>query len=254
MTFADAARRIARTLFRREPPGRPMSPIERVIYNEGERLIPGVTHDRKEHVRHRSSYEFFCRVIERDLADRAGATGGGPLEIVDLGCGVGHGSRRLARIRGVRVTGVDVSPECIEYAKRHYGGPGVIYRREELAAFIPSMPAFDYAVSRGVFEHIPGGLGLAVSANWSRRLMFDVPYDEPPGPNPHHVLTGIREEAFSGFPGAELFYQDLDGNMYDRKGMPPKPNMIVCVCSRPGVAPAGAGIAFPLPAWAGEEE
>jgi SAM-dependent methyltransferase len=191
-------------------------------------------------------------VIERDLANRE--TAPGSVEIIDLGCGVGHGCSWLSRIRGSRVTGMDVSPECIEYARRHYGGPGVTYRREDLAGFIPRMPEYDYAVSRGVFEHIPDGLALAVSANWRRRMMFDVPYDEPAGPNPHHVLTGIREENFAGFPGAELFYQDLDGIIYDRDNKPPKPNMILCVCSKPGFPPVGGGeIPFPLPAW-GEEE
>lgn len=36
----------------------PLSPLEAVIYNEGERLIPYVTHDHDELVRHRSSYVF----------------------------------------------------------------------------------------------------------------------------------------------------------------------------------------------------
>jgi len=254
MTIGEMARRIARIFLRGESAERRLSPIEEIIYNEGERLIPGVTHGRKEFVRHRSSYEFFCRVIEADLAFAGTPEGSVPLEIIDLGCGVGHGCRRLARIGGARITGVDASPECIEYAERHYGGPEITYRREDLARLIPLMPEYDYAVSRGVFEHIPGGLALAVSGRWSRRLMFDVPYDEPPGSNPHHLLTGIREEHFAGFAGAELFYQDLDGIIYDRKNKPPKPNMILCVCSRPGLPPVtGGGIPFPLPAWREEE-
>ena len=255
MLFVEIARKIARTFRRGEPAERRLSPIEEIIYNCGERLIPGITHDRQEYVRHRSSYEFFCRVIERDIAAAGNRGGDGPLEIIDLGCGVGHGCRRLARIRGSRVLGVDVSSECIAYAEGHYGGRGISYRREDLARYIPRMPAYDYAVSRGVFEHIPGGLALAVSVNWRRRLMFDVPYDEPAGPNPHHVLTRIREEDFAGFPGAELFYQDLEGAIYDRGSKPPKPNMILCVCSKPGLPPVGRGdIPFPLSAWREEEE
>ncbi len=254
MALGDAAKRIARTLFRREPAGKRLTPLEEIIYNEGERLIPGVTHDRQEFVRHRSSYEFFCRVIEADLALAGAAGKRRSVEIIDLGCGVGHGCRRLARIPGARVTGVDISSECIEYARRHYSAPGVVYRREDLTSFVLCMPEYDYAVSRGVFEHIPGGLALAVSGKFSRRLMFDVPYDEPPGPNPHHAVTGIREEDFAGVPEAELFYQDLDGIMYDRKHRPPKPNMILCVVRRPGLPEAGGRISFPLPAWGGEEE
>jgi hypothetical protein len=42
--------------------------------------------------------------------------------------------------------------------------------------------------------------------------MFDVPYDEPTGRNPHHVVNDIREESFSAWEDAELFFQDLDGS------------------------------------------
>jgi hypothetical protein len=41
------------------------------------------------------------------------------------------------------------------------------------------MPVFDYAVSRGVLEHMPDGLRLANGTRWRYRLLFDVPYDEP---------------------------------------------------------------------------
>jgi SAM-dependent methyltransferase len=249
MTIAETMKRMVRARLRGEPAARPLSSIEAVIYNHGERLIPGVTHGRKEHIRHRSSYEFFCRVIAGDLHHEKTQAAGTPVRIVDLGCGVGHGCHRLAKIPGAFVTGVDVSPECIEYAARHYDGPGITYYCEDLTRFIPRMPTYDYVVSRGAFEHIDGGLLLATSTRWNRRLMFDVPYDEAPGPNPHHRLSRIREEDFDGIARAELFFQDLDGIIYDRGSKPPKPNMVVCISSKPGLPMVGDGISFPVPAW-----
>lgn len=112
------------------------------------------------------------------------------------------------------------------------------------------MPKFDYIVSRNTFEHIPDGLHLALSTKWRFRLMFDVPYDEPPGRNPHHVLFNIREEAFSTFPEKDLFYQDLAGVIYDVAHKPPTTNLIMCVCCRPSLQKIGdSNISFPVLPW-----
>ena len=88
-----------------------LTPVEEVIFNDGERLIPGVTHDLAEVIRHRSSYLFFQKVIESDLANRK--RGSNPIQIVDLGCGVGYGCRILSGIADVHVLGVDHSPESL---------------------------------------------------------------------------------------------------------------------------------------------
>ncbi|MBI5574853.1 MAG: class I SAM-dependent methyltransferase [Deltaproteobacteria bacterium] len=227
-----------------------LTPQEEAIYNKGERLIPGITHDSREVTRHTSSYEFFRKVIETDLALDDGLRIHGRVEIVDLGCGVGHGCLTLSGIPGSRITGVDVSPECIAYAKHRYGADNVAYRVCDLRAYVPEMPMFDYVVSRGALEHLPNGLLLANGTRWRNRILFDVPYNEPGEANPHHALTGITEDAFSIFPDAEFFYQDLDGIIYDALRKPAKPNMILCVCSRPDLPRVVAqGIPFPLPAW-----
>ncbi len=225
-----------------------MDELEQTIYNEGERLIPFVTHDVTEVVRHKSSYAFFRKVID---ADRMRLRVQGPITVADLGCGVGHGCLDIARARDTRVMGIDRSAECIRYAGIKYPGPNVEYSVEDLTEFVPRMPEFDYVISRGVLEHIPGGLELAVKSRWRRRLMFDVPYDEPEG-NPHHLLLGLREEQFAAFPRAELFYEDLQGVIYDAPQKPPKPNMIMCVCSAEGLPPVGETLRFPLVPWSPE--
>ncbi|MVF22903.1 class I SAM-dependent methyltransferase [Methylocaldum sp. BRCS4] len=218
---------------------------EKIIFNEGERLIPGRTHDLQEVIRHKSSYGFFKRIIEQDLSNKLVRL---PLRILDYGCGVGHGCALLAGIPGAYVVGVDVSLDCIAYAKRHYGRANIDYHFIAVD-FMESMPKFDYIVSRGVIEHIPNGLELVVNARWGSRLIFNVPYNEPPG-NPHHVLLGITEKDFAPFKDAELFYEDLDGVTYDSNTKPPSPNMITCVCSHPSLPRIESmGLPFPLPAW-----
>jgi SAM-dependent methyltransferase len=229
---------------------RPLTRLEEIIYNDGERLIPGVTHDLQEVVRHRSSYEFFRLVIENDLTIVEEFQGSRPVKIIDFGCGVGHGCYVLSGIRNSRVRGVDFSKESLEYAKCHYGGDSITYTLADLNEFVIEMPETDYVVSRGVLEHIQNGIQLAMSTKWRYRLLFDVPYDEPEEVNPHHLLTGIREENFSEFPNAELFFQDLSGIIYDVHHKPPKPNMVICVSSHPSLPKVGSTtMDFPLPAW-----
>jgi 2-polyprenyl-3-methyl-5-hydroxy-6-metoxy-1,4-benzoquinol methylase len=223
------------------------SKLEEKIYNEGERLIPGVTHGIRELIRHTSSYVFFKKVIELDMES---GTVSKPVRIVDLGCGVGHGCYILSKIPGAQVLGVDISPESLEYARKYYSKKNISYQLADLKEFVSAMTEYDYVVSRGVMEHIPNGLHIISTAKWRHRLLFDVPYDEPAG-NPHHQLVGIRVKDFSEFPEAELFYEDLEGVVCDIYGKPSKPNMIMCVCCRPGLRKLlkNSRINFPVPAW-----
>ncbi|MEW6573330.1 MAG: methyltransferase, partial [Bacillota bacterium] len=171
-----------------------------------------------------------------------------PVRVLDFGCGVGYGSAMIAQIPGVLVTGVDVSPQCIEYAQEHY--PGAAIKHLVISEdFVRAMPEYDYVVSRGVIEHIPNGLEVAVKMKWRNRLLFNVPYNEAPG-NPHHLLLGITEKDFAKFTDVEFFYEDLQGITYDAKTKPVSPNMITCVCSKPFLPRVGEmAISFPLPAW-----
>ena len=208
-----------------------LSPLEQIIWNEGERLIPGVSHNYMEVRRHYSSYIFFRQAIELDLAM---AHVHPPVRIADLGCGVGHGCATLATIRGAHVLGVDVSAESIQYARQHYDRPNITWRKQDLSSFLSGDAEFEYVVSRGVLEHIPDGLKMVQECRWLCRLMFDVPYDEAAGGNPHHVLNDIRESAFDSFEMAELFYQDLGGRMYARQQKPEHVNVIMCCCRQQG--------------------
>ncbi len=87
---------------------------EAVIYNVGERLTPGRSHDHMDVRTHNVSYLFFQQVIAYDRA-RSPAPGG--TTIVDLGCGVGHGCNTLAQIPGVRIRGADVLAASLEGAE-----------------------------------------------------------------------------------------------------------------------------------------
>ena len=227
---------------------RNLTPLEKVIWNQGERLIPGVTHDLAEVIRHRSSYFFFRKVIENDLALIGGEAI--PVRIVDLGCGIGYGCRILSELPNSQILGVERSRECLEYARVYYGGENIDYRAENLLEYIPRMSEYDYVVSRGVFEHVADGLQLALSTKWRHRLIFDVPYNEPRGKNPHHVKFEIREETFSEYQEIEFFFQDMGGIIHDREHRPVNSNMMICVWTSAELPKVSeCQMTFPFPAW-----
>lgn len=218
--------------------------------NEGERLVPGVSHDLIELVRHRNSYVLWRNIIEHDIANKHMTDL--PIRIADLGSGVGHGCATLAEITNSEVVGVEIAPEAVDYARKHYAAPNIIYVESDLHKFIEEMTDFDYVVSRAVLEHIPDGLALALRSRWRMRLMVDVPYDEAPSTNRHHLVNAITEESFAEYPNAELLYQDGAGFFYDTQSRPtePKPYVIMCL-TRSDTLPSieSLGLTFPHRPW-----
>lgn len=219
-----------------------MNKLQQLMYNEGERLVPYVSHGDNELIRHRSSYAFFHKVIQNDLD--LGLTIG-PVSIADLGFGTGFGCALLASIPGSRILGVDNGPECEIYSRQYYERKNVEYIIQDLNEYVPEMETFDYVVSRGVLEHVPRGLDLIQQLRFTKRVMIDVPYDEKPG-NPHHTLVGIKENAFKNLAGCEFLYEDLEGNIYDSSRKPDRPNLILVVLSAPGLASISSLLDFPF--------
>lgn len=212
------------------------------IFNDGERLIPGESHDLAETVRHKSSYRFFRAIIEHERVP------GVPLRILDLGCGVGHGSHALSEMPEVHVVGVDPSAETINYAAQNYAARNIEYVHATAEAFVGRNEAFDYIVSRHALEHVDNGLELARRFRFSRRLMINVPYREPEG-NIHHKVHYIDEASFSGYAGAEFFYEDLLGVTDTSPENLAVANSIVCILGQEGLPKVTELLSFPFPAW-----
>jgi hypothetical protein len=220
-----------------------MNELQKLMYNEGERLVPYVSHNEDELIRHRSSYAFFHSVIHCDLQCQQPENN--ETSIIDLGFGTGYGCAILSGLPQSRVMGVDIEAECEVFAQQYYPRSNVEYIIEDLSVFIPTMSPVDYAVSRGVLEHIHDGLNLIKDIKFKKRVMIDVPYDEAGG-NQHHLLTGIREDTFASFENCEIFFEDLQGTIYDTSCRPERPNMIMIVLSDPGLPKVGNLLKFPM--------
>ena len=224
---------------------------ESIIYNNGERFIPGITHGILELIRHRSTYVFFKNII---LSDIEGKKIEGQIKVADLGCGVGHGCVVLSDIPNVKVFGVDKSCEALEYAIDKYNRSNIEYIADDLRHFIQEMLEYDYIVSRHAFEHITDGLSLSIKTKWRQRLMIEVPYGEGDG-NEFHVLKGITERDFSDYSGIELFFQDINGITYNNNLKPDKPNGLIYIMSNSHIGAISSidGIKYPIKHWEPEE-
>lgn len=128
----------------------------------------------------------------------------GPLDIVDLGCGLGHFLDFL-RDNGrtdLRYSGLDISPVFIEACRRKY--PGVRFDCADVLENETAMPPADYVVMNGVFTERCGigydamfafmtavltvafrsaRKGIAFNmmskhVDWERDDLFHVPYDD----------------------------------------------------------------------------
>ena len=134
--------------------------------------------------------DYFTRIKAGYISDLAGSRFGATqdLSALDLGCGIGNYHDLLAATFG-RLTGVDVSSECIERARATH--PNVSYKSYEGGTLPFADDAFDVAFAICVVHHVPvdsrdeffgemhrvlkpGGLGLILEHNPSNPLTMRV--------------------------------------------------------------------------------
>lgn len=73
--------------------------------------------------------------------------------VLDIACGSGYGSKFLLDAGANSVTGVDVSPEAIKFAKENYATSGLNYEIGDISNFDKSVK-YDVIVSFETIEHV----------------------------------------------------------------------------------------------------
>lgn len=74
--------------------------------------------------------------------------------MLDIGCGNGALTRDIAERSGAYVIGIDLKPDNIAKAKRHYAHPKVEYRVSDALKDLPQ-DSFDVVVLSNVLEQLP---------------------------------------------------------------------------------------------------
>ena len=222
-----------------------------------ERFVPGTADGELIEVEHLARYCWAAQVV-------AGR------RVLDAGCGVGYGSRMLARAGAADVVGLDVSAKAVDAAAD--GAPG---NASFVVGDVHALPfeagRFDVVVCFEVIEHVDGQDG--VIAELARVLVpggvlaISSPNrDVYPAGNPHHLHEYVPDELRAAlaahFEHIELRRQHAwlasavlddeqaaDGSMQQRHDIP----VAKGVAREPGSEPYTIALASrqPLPATAG---
>ena len=181
---------------------------EEVAEFTGERLIPGEV-DADLLNEHLARYTFAARLSRGK-------------RVLDIACGAGYGSAELSRVAW-RVTGLDVAPEAVGFARTHYQSPNLAFEQASAAALPHRDGCFDLVVGFEVIEHLndwraflnevrrvmaPGGQFIVSTPN---RLYYTESRGAS-GANPFHVheftFEEFRAELHAVFPQVSLFLEN----------------------------------------------
>jgi ubiquinone/menaquinone biosynthesis C-methylase UbiE len=174
----------------------------------GERVIPGQVNDDlwSEHV---ARYAFARRYVQGK-------------RVLDAGCGTGYGSAELAQ-SAAAVTGLDIAPDAIEYARASYPLPGLRFIESSCAAVPFPADSFDLVIAFEVIEHLPDFRafldesarvltreGLFIVSSPNKRYYAETRAET--GPNPFHEHEFEAEELVRElervFPNVRLLLQN----------------------------------------------
>ena len=174
----------------------------------GERVIPGEV-DIDLLNEHLARYAFAARLARGK-------------RVLDAGCGAGYGSAELAEMAET-VTGVDVAPEAIAYAREHYSLPNLKFEQASCCALPFADGSFDLVAAFEVIEHLEDWRGFLAETRRvlgaNGQLVVSTPnrlyYTESrglEGANPFHVhefdFAEFTAELQAVFPHVSLFLEN----------------------------------------------
>ena len=131
--------------------------------------------------------------------------------VLDVGCGFGRIGALLTQVRDVSYTGIDLSPQMLESARRKI--PNGYFRKVSLEAFGPTH-RYDLVLAVEVLMHInPTRIGefVAKLRSLSRRHVVTVDWTEPLPDNAQdrHNWRHDYRKLFGADPVVQFGYQSL---------------------------------------------
>jgi 2-polyprenyl-3-methyl-5-hydroxy-6-metoxy-1,4-benzoquinol methylase len=127
--------------------------------------------------------------------------------VLDIACGTGYGSRMLHLAGASTVVGVDICPETVQYARKHYSEANVEFVCADAEQFEwPDL--FDVVVCFETIEHVPHPdklldclRSLLVAEG---DLLLSVPLGETRHIDPYHLHAFTQEDVFALLEKAEF--------------------------------------------------
>ena len=139
---------------------------QKPIYTPVERLDGLLeTDNRAEKWMHQSRYLLAASRLQS--AAHAAAT---PLQVLDIACGLGYGSKILAQKLDARLTSLDIDQEALDYAHQYHGDPRITHRLSSITQIEAEDASFDAAVCYETIEHVNHENALAALGELHRVL------------------------------------------------------------------------------------
>jgi len=91
--------------------------------------------------------------------------------VLDIPCGVGWGTARLKKAQ--KIYGLDIAPEAISYAQKHFGRRNIEYQVGNMEKIPFSDNFFDVVICLEGFEHVDKDVGLKFIGEAKRVLKKD---------------------------------------------------------------------------------
>lgn len=123
--------------------------------------------------------------------------------ILDMACGCGYGSARLAELNPDKtIVGVDIDPAAIAFAQAHYRLPNLSYVCADAERF-RAEDRFDTIVSLETIEHLPRPRQLIANCTEllaaGGQIIASVPITPTLDGNPHHLHDFTTRSFFKLF-------------------------------------------------------
>jgi len=135
--------------------------------------------------------------------------------VLDMACGCGYGSSRLAEMNPDKtIVGVDIDPTAIAYAQAHYQRSNLSFVCADAETF-GALEKFDSIVSLETIEHLPRPRALisncAALLAEGGQVIASVPITPTLDGNPHHLHDFTARSFFALFkPHGLLPQQQLE--------------------------------------------
>jgi SAM-dependent methyltransferase len=134
--------------------------------------------------------------------------------LVDCACGVGYGTYLMAKNPDVtRAIGVDITPECIETAKREFASEKIDFVQGDINSV--EIGKADFLVSLETIEHLPEPAALARFADRLevQEAIISYPIKKTTHYNKHHLWDIVEQDIldlFSNFVAFNTFDYTYD--------------------------------------------
>ncbi|MGM3309222.1 class I SAM-dependent methyltransferase [Anabaena sp. WFMT] len=120
--------------------------------------------------------------------------------VLDIACGTGYGSQMLRRAGAIAVVGVDICPETVQYARKHYQENNVEFVCADALAF-EWKEHFDVIVSFETIEHVLHPDKFLDRLRYlllpEGKLLLSAPLGETRHIDPYHLHAFSQEDVFA---------------------------------------------------------